>query len=105
MARGKLFKDGVGGVLQDAIANIQAKKDRWAERTIRGFQVNWANWMTYLEPQLRATVASLPQKTASVRENVMNRVVPVAELVQTVSRVYRQQKIAGATTTVPPLPR
>jgi len=102
--KGKLFKKGVSGIVEMAVRKIEASKDSWAEATINGFRESWAEWMSLLEPGLRTVVSRLPAKTADVRTNVVNRVVPVAGYISGMSKTYRARKITAYTLAPPPAP-
>jgi len=105
MAKGKLFKKGVAYVVEKAVSKVQASRDIWAEATAEGFRVNWNAWMSFVEPQLRATVARLPPKTKDIKVNVINRVVPVSSLISSASKAYRVQQVMGiAVPAVPTVP-
>jgi hypothetical protein len=103
--RGKLFKKGASYIVERSVGKIEASKDLWASATIEGFRTDWSVWMTqFVEPQLRGVVGRLPPKTADVRANVVNRVVPVAEAIRGSAQRYRLMKISGAVA-VPAAPR
>jgi hypothetical protein len=119
--RGRIFKYGIQGVLTTALAKIDASKEAWAERTKAGFQTYWSDWMSFILPGLTRTVAALPPKTASVRLNVINRVVPVATYIHRMATAYKRRLMvappavapvtpptppatAPVTPTVPPIP-
>ncbi len=102
--KGKLFKKGVAYVVEKAVSKVQASRDIWAEATAEGFRVNWNAWMSFVEPQLRATVARLPPKTTDIRTNVANRVVPVASLISRASQAYRAQRVIGVAVPAVPAP-
>jgi hypothetical protein len=103
--RGKLFKKGTSYIVERSVGKIEASKDLWASATIEGFRTDWSVWMTqFVEPQLRGVVSRLPPKTADVRANVVNRVVPVAEAIRGSAQRYRLVKISGAVA-VPTAPR
>jgi hypothetical protein len=103
--RGKLFKKGASYIVERSVGKIEASKDLWASATIEGFRTDWSVWMTqFVEPQLRGVVSRLPPKTADVRANVVNRVVPVAETIKSAAQRYRLMKVSGVVA-VPAAPR
>jgi hypothetical protein len=95
--KGKLFKKGVSYIIERAVRKIDQAKDEWANATIEGFRTDWNVWLSqYIEPSLRSLVARLPPKTADIRTNVLNRVVPVATLISSQSKRYKLAKITMA---------
>jgi hypothetical protein len=99
---GKLFKKGVGYIVELAVRKVEVSKDVWASATQEGFRTDWTAWMTQVEPQLRSVVATLPPKTTDIRVNVVNRVVPVAMTISRMSATYRASKVAGVRAPAPP---
>jgi len=102
--KGKLFKKGVSGIVEEAVRKIEASRDTWADATINGFRQSWAEWMSLVEPGLRTIVTRLPAKTTDIKTNIMNRVVPVAGYISGMSKNYRAKKIAESMPAVAPAP-
>lgn len=103
--RGKLFKKGASYIVEKSVNKIEASKDLWASATIEGFRTDWMVWMTqFVEPQLRGLISRLPPKTDDVRANIVNRVIPVAEIIRRSAQRYRLMKISGVVA-VPTAPR
>lgn len=100
--RGRLFKLGVEGIVARIPDRINASAPIWASSTIAGFQNYWVDWMRTVAPELAATVRGLPPKTGNIRQNVIRRVIPVAETISRSSRTYRERLIARITATVAP---
>jgi len=96
---GKLFKKGVGYIVELSVKKVEASKDVWANATAEGFRTDWSAWMSQVEKQLRTLIATLPSRTDDIRINVINRVIPVAMTISRVSASYRASKIVGV---VPP---
>lgn len=93
--KGKLFKRGIDYVVNQAVLKIEASKDVWASATAEGFRENWRDWMALLEPQLRSVVMRLPQKSGDIRANVVNRCLPVAQVISQASKRYKAMKLGG----------
>ncbi|MCD6418477.1 hypothetical protein J7M00_06825 [bacterium] len=91
-------------VLGRARERIEKSAQTWASETINGFMTKWQPWYTQFEiPALLRL--RLPKKTNDIKQNVINRVVPVAEAISRASAMYRQQKNAQlAPQVVPPTP-
>jgi hypothetical protein len=105
MAKGKLFKKGVAYIIDRAVRKIDAAKEEWARATIDGFRTDWNVWMSqHFEPNVRAVVMRLPEKSADIRVNVVNRVVPVATIISEQAKRYRAAKVATITTPPRPAP-
>ncbi len=91
----KLLRYGLAKVVEDAIKDIEAAKDDWADNTIAGFRGPWTEWMTLIEPGLRALLQRLPAKRpGDVSGNVARRVTPVALYISGMARVYRARRTA-----------
>jgi hypothetical protein len=103
---GKLFKKGVGYIVELAVTKVEAVKDVWARETGNGFRTDWTAWMTMVEPELRSVVATLPPRSTDIRANVVNRVIPVAMTISRISATYRASKVSGirAPAPAPPVP-
>jgi hypothetical protein len=95
--RGKLFKQGVQKIVSKIPNKLKAAADTWVANTSEGFQTYWVEWMNTVLPELSTTIRGLPPRTTSVRQNVVRRVVPVAETISRASRTYRERLMTRVT--------
>jgi len=78
-------------VLEKARTRVETAKDEWARRTVEGFMRKWNDWYSnFVVPQLIRL--RLPKRTESIRDNVINRVVPVCEVISKASANYRAEQ-------------
>jgi len=94
--RQRLFRKGVGYIVDKSVTKIEASKDIWASATVDGFRVDWANWAGLLMKELKPVIEALPAKGADPRTNVINRVVPVAQKIKSLAYSYRLAKVREA---------
>ena len=73
------------------ITGVEAKKDYYVDRCREGAS-KLGEWFGRVLPKVYEKVATLPEKTADVEENVKNRVVPIASLIKREAEAYRKEK-------------
>lgn len=91
MAKNVIIPKLPAKALERARDSIEGAKERWASSTMEGFMRKWNEWYAnFVVPELIRI--RLPPKSSNIRDNVVNRVVPVAEAVSRASARYRMQR-------------
>lgn len=87
-------------VLEKVRSRVEQAKEDWANNTVSGFMSNWSAWYSnFVVPALMRV--RLPPKTGDIKQNVVNRVTPVAQAISKASEAYRRQKLTELAPVMP----